>query len=117
MTERWPLGGSALRDRMAAAVADPIVPGRIRAAVDRFGDHRLTGLAELHDADGLRHQARALKASILADLPALVDRLTERAEAHGVIVHRAGDAEGACRIVAGFAGGKRVVKSKSMATE
>jgi L-lactate dehydrogenase complex protein LldF len=115
--DRWPLESTHLRDRMAAAAADPVVPGRIRVAVDRFGDHRKLGLAELDDADGLRHQARALKTSILAELPDLVGRLRERAEARGVVVHEAADADAACRIVAGIAGGKRVVKSKSMATE
>ena len=114
---RWPLATTNLRDRMAAAVADPVVPGRIQVAVERFGGHRIEGLAELDDADGLRHEARAVKASILAELPEVVARLKDRATERGVIVHDAPDAAAACRIVAAIAGGKRVVKSKSMATE
>ncbi|QXC62883.1 LUD domain-containing protein [Aquihabitans sp. G128] len=117
MTGRWPLGDSSLRDRMAAAVADPDVPGRIQVAVERFGTHRTEGLAELADPDGLRHRARALKASILADLPALVDRLEAQLQAQGATVHRASDDVEASAIVARIAAGKRVVKSKSMATE
>lgn len=102
---------------MAQAVADPDVPGRIQVAVERFGTHRTEGLAELQDPDGLRHQARALKTSILAELPALVDRLESRLVERGAIVHRASDDRAAAAIIAGIAGGRRVVKSKSMATE
>ena len=60
---------------------------------------------------------RARAGGFLADLPALVDRLCERAEAQGVVVHRAASADDACRVVTELAGGRRVVKSKSMATE
>lgn len=117
MTARWSLEGATLRERAAAATRDPAVPGRVARASDRFANHRVEGLAELHDSDGLRRSARALKRSILEDLPDLVDSLEERLVAAGATVHRAHDAAVARAAVASIAAGGRVVKAKSMITE
>ncbi|MCU1452182.1 MAG: amino acid dehydrogenase, partial [Acidimicrobiales bacterium] len=117
MTERWPLVDTTLRERMAVAVADPVVRPRVARAVDRFAGHRVEGLADLVDADGLRRVARSVKAQILADLPAQLSLLAERAEAGGTRVHWAASADDANRIIGDLAAGARVVKSKSMATE
>src|SRR5690606_35819667 len=88
--------------------------------VDRFAGHRLGGLAELDDADGLRRAARAVKAQVLADLPDLLERFADQVLARGGHVCWAPTAEDARRYVAGVveaAGATRVAKSKSMATE
>ncbi|MGH9138499.1 MAG: lactate utilization protein B, partial [Acidimicrobiales bacterium] len=118
--QRWLLGTAPLRARTAAAVGDERLRHNVAHAVDRFAGHRLTGLAELHDADGLRSAARAVRASVLADLPTIVERFADAALANGASVHWAPDAADACRYVLDVCrthDARSVVKSKSMATE
>lgn len=117
MTGHHQLEGTTLRQRTATAVADPVLRSRVGRAVDRFAGHREVSLAALDDADALRHAARALKAEILADLPAVLERLADAAESRGVHVCWADTAADANRYVARIAAGGSVVKSKSMATE
>ena len=114
------LAGTTLRGRMAAAVADPVLAGRVARAVDRFSGGRRRALAEIEDADALRTAARAIRADILADLPAVLSQLADAFEANGGHVHWAADGAEANRIVAAIAAGAgatTVVKSTSMATE
>ncbi len=117
MSGHHQLAGTTLRQRTATAVADPVLRSRVGRAVDRFAGHREVSLAALEDADGLRHAGRALKAEILADLPAVLEQLADEAQARGVHVCWADSAAEANDYVARIAGGGRVVKSKSMATE
>jgi L-lactate dehydrogenase complex protein LldF len=114
------LPGTSLRQRTAAAVADDRLRANVARAVDRFAGHRLTGLAELDDADGLRRAARAAKQQVLADLPDLLERFADRVLARGGHVCWAPTAADARRYivdVVAAAGATRVAKSKSMATE
>jgi L-lactate dehydrogenase complex protein LldF len=111
------LGTAPLRERMATAVADPVLRERTAKAVDRFASHRLTGLAELDGPDDLQAAARATRAEILSDLPAILERLADRFTALGGHVCWAATAADANAYVAAVAAGGSVVKSKSMATE
>jgi len=114
------LEGTTLRQRTAAAVADPVLRARVAKAVDRFAGGRRRALAELEDADGLRTAARSVRAEILADLPALLERMADRvAELGGHVcwAETAADANAYVADVALRAGARTVVKSKSMATE
>lgn len=118
---RWQLEVEpSLRARTAAAVADRTLGGRVARAVDRFAGHRLDGLGELVDPDGLRHAARANRQAVLADLPALAERFAANVEAAGGHVHWAATAESARAYVQEVCrshDARVVVKSKSMATE
>ncbi|MBN2623602.1 MAG: iron-sulfur cluster-binding protein [Acidimicrobiales bacterium] len=114
------LPGTTLRQRTADAVADERLRSNVARAVDRFAGHRLTGLAELDDADELRRAARAAKQQVLADLPALLERFADRVLDLGGHVCWAPTAADARRYVVQVveaAGATRVAKSKSMATE
>lgn len=114
------LTGTTLRQRTAAAVADDHLRANVARAVDRFAGHRLTGLAELDDADGLRRSARAAKQQVLADLPDLLERFADRVLARGGHVCWAATAADARHYIVdtvAAAGATRVAKSKSMATE
>jgi L-lactate dehydrogenase complex protein LldF len=97
-------------------------PGR-RAAIARLTDHqadaRVAALAELPDAGALRDRAAEIRERAIADLPTLLDRLQERLEAAGAVVHRAATAADAADTVAAIVrrSGPRVVKGKSMASE
>ena len=114
------LVGTTLRQRSAAAVADPKLRAKTAAGVDRFAGHRLVGLATLDDPDGLRAAARAIRGQILAELPTLLERFADRVLALGGHVCWAADGAEANAYIAAVAaqrGVRSVVKSKSMATE
>jgi L-lactate dehydrogenase complex protein LldF len=114
------LHGTTLRQRTAAAVADPVLRRNVARAVDRFDGHRTHGLAELNDADGLRRAARAVKGDVLARLPDLLERFADNVLAAGGHICWAPTAADANAYIAGVAeriGARTVAKSKSMATE
>jgi L-lactate dehydrogenase complex protein LldF len=114
------LPGTTLRQRTAEAVGDERLRRNVGRAVDRFAAHRITGLAELDDADGLRRAARAAKHRVLAELPDVLERFADQVIARGGNVcwaPTAGDARRYIAEVVRRAGATRVAKSKSMATE
>ncbi len=72
------------------------------------------------DPDALRRLAGEIKQHTLDHLDLYLERAEARLEANGAKVHFAADAEEACRLVLGILqsrGARRVVKTKSMATE
>jgi L-lactate dehydrogenase complex protein LldF len=106
--------------RAEAALAD----ARLRAALDKvtgaFGERRQAGFASLEDADLVRDRARAGRLRALAALAEHLERFESRLLANGAHVHWAETADEANRIVVDIAARarvRRVVKSKSMATE
>lgn len=103
-----------------AALADPALQGALERALTTSCEKRAERVAERPDWEALRDRAAAIREESVARLPELVAALTERLESAGCVVHHAEDGVAACeRIVAiaREAGARRVVKSKSMATE
>jgi iron-sulfur cluster protein len=104
---------------------------RIREVMERegetVGEHARTvnqlvehTTGQFDDYEDLRESARAIKEESIAELPSLIDSVTDAVEANGGHVHLASDAEAAneyVREVVGKSDGNRVVKSKSMTTE
>ncbi|WP_336338365.1 LUD domain-containing protein [Haloarcula brevis] len=85
-----------------------------------FNDGRYDSVADLEDYEDLKSQARAIKEDAIADLPELLDQLTETVEANGGTVYIADDAADAndyIRNVVADRDADRVVKSKSMTSE
>jgi L-lactate dehydrogenase complex protein LldF len=104
---RAALGDAQLRRNLAKAT------GTIRAK-------RAQVVGELPDWAELRAAGAALKDQVLANLDGYLVQLEEQVTARGGVVHWAGDANQANRIVAGLveaAGAREVVKVKSMATQ
>src|SRR5262245_43367988 len=102
------------------ALGDATLRGALRRATDLFAERRAAAIGGVPDWEALREQARAIKAETLARLDVHLASFAERAEAAGARVHWARDAAEACAHVAAIArsvGAKRLVKSKSMATE
>lgn len=104
---------------VAAAVADRGLHQAVATSVDR---HSIPAALALSPAErrlfGAR--ARAARLDAVRSLPALCAQFIEAAERRGMTVHTAADGEEAARIVAEIAqanGVRRIVKSKSMATE
>ncbi len=107
-------------DRFAAA------QGETRRSAVRLGskaghEKRTEALArDYADPDRLRRLAGEIKQHTLDHLDLYLDRAETHLEANGATVHFAADAEEACRTVLGILerrAAKRVVKTKSMATE
>jgi L-lactate dehydrogenase complex protein LldF len=104
---RAALGDAQLRRNLAKAT------GTIRAK-------RAQVVGELPDWAELRAAGAALKDQVLANLDGYLVQLEEQVTARGGVVHWAGDATEANRIVADLvsaAGASEVVKVKSMATQ
>jgi len=76
--------------------------------------------SSLRESDELRERARAIKDATLAELDTYLEQLDQSVRQRGGTVHWADDGGEACQIILDIvhrAGGKRVVKSKSMTTE
>jgi len=102
------------------ALRDPVLTGALRRATDLFAERRAGAISAVPDWDALRTRAAAIKAATLSRLDHYLEQFVGNAEAAGTIVHWARDAAEACAIVRALAeqhGAKRLVKSKSMATE
>ena len=105
--------------RVASAVANPGLHQAVARSVDRHSYAALAALTpevrEIYKA-----RARAARLRSVRHMAELAAQFIAQAESHGIIVHTADDAAEAVRIVAEIAkshGARRIVKSKSMATE
>src|SRR5215213_2384441 len=107
-------------DRVESALHDQTLQTALGRATTRFVANRATALEALTDADGLRDQARAIRAKALSRLDELLEQLADQVAARGGQVCWAEDGAAACRYIADLArdrGVKLIVKSKSMASE
>jgi L-lactate dehydrogenase complex protein LldF len=107
--------------RIKNALADP----DLQSALDTNAENRLLariqGYASLpEDWLVLRERAHRVRAETVTNLDQYISQFTARAEANGIIVHRANDATEAVQIVSIIAqqtGAKLVAKSKTMVSE
>jgi L-lactate dehydrogenase complex protein LldF len=99
----------------------PDVIGRpLRGTTDKLAGGRLQALAAMGDAPAARARARAARQRAVSALGESLAQFEAAARAAGIAVHRAADAADALRTVERIldgAGARRIVKSKSMATE
>lgn len=104
----------------AFGAADPVLGGAVRHTTDKLAGGRLAALEAMGDPWAARARARAARQQAVSALPESLAMFEASAQRNGTTVHRAADAEAAVRIVSGIlegASARRVVKSKSMATE
>jgi L-lactate dehydrogenase complex protein LldF len=109
-----------LEQRIEAAITDDGLHEAIGRAVHALGERRAGAFASLPNAERVRDAARASRLSGLRRLDELLVAFESNAQAAGIQVHWAADAEDAVSIVADIAhraGCTQAVKSKSMATE
>src|SRR5262245_18068282 len=107
-------------ERVEDALHDQTLQTALGRATNRFVASRAGALQALTDADGLRDQARAVRAKALARLDELLVQLAENVERRGGHVCWASDGAAARRYIVDLAharGVKLIVKSKSMAAE
>ncbi|MCO8244910.1 LUD domain-containing protein [Haladaptatus sp. AB643] len=85
-----------------------------------FNAGRYDSVSDLENYEGLKDEARSIKADAIERLSELIDRVTETVEQNGGTVYLADDAADANRYVhevVRSVDGESVVKSKSMTTE
>lgn len=102
------------------APAAPALSQAVRTTTDKLAAGRVSALADLPDAQAARNRARVARQRAVSNLSETLARFTAAAQAQGTVVHRAANADAARTLIGGIlrqAGAKRVVKSKSMATE
>jgi L-lactate dehydrogenase complex protein LldF len=108
-----------LRARAEASLGDADLQGALANMAGRFNRERERSMAEPGMAE-LRERAEAIRTDGVAALRFNLAQLESSLRSLGVHVHHAETAEDARRIIAGIAednGVRRIVKSKSMATE
>ena len=113
-------GPETFAENARAALRDTTLTGALRRATDTFAERRAGAIGQVPEWEALRTQAAAIKAHTLARLDHYLEQFATNAERAGVVVHWATDAAEACAIVRRLAadrGARRLVKSKSMATE
>jgi L-lactate dehydrogenase complex protein LldF len=94
-------------DRVEGALNDQSLQTALNRAVGHFVGGRRRALEALDDADGLRDQARAIRAKALARLDELLEQLADQVEARGGHVCWAEDGAAACRYIADLARARR----------
>ncbi len=112
--------GRDLQAEIRQALIDPSIQEAVPTATRLAAMMRRQAVVAYPGYERARDQARAIKEGAIEDLPALLERLEAAVQAVGGTVHRADDAEHACRIVVEIAAAEDVraaVKSKSMTTE
>jgi L-lactate dehydrogenase complex protein LldF len=108
--------GKDMRARTQRAVEDPTLQSALRNLDRRLHTARAVEAAH-HD---WKDHAAAIRRETLADLDGWLAKLEESLRARGVVVHRAAtpdDARAVILDVVRHHGARRIVKSKSMATE
>ena len=90
-------------DRVESALHDQTLQTALGRATTRFVANRANALEALIDADGLRDQARAIRAKALSRLDELLEQLADQVAARGGQVCWAEDGAAACRYIADLA--------------
>jgi len=106
--------------RVRSALGNERLHVALGRATEALRSRRSVALGSLDGFDDVRDLARKIKLELLADLSSHLQRFEERLVANGVQVHWAETGADANRIVTEIAkshGVRRIVKSKSMATE
>ncbi|MCJ8268409.1 MAG: LutB/LldF family L-lactate oxidation iron-sulfur protein [Psychrosphaera sp.] len=99
---------------------DPQLRDNFRGAMDYLMDKRQAAFTDEDEWATLAEQCKQIKQRCLLKLPYLLEQLEENLQRNGIEVHWAETTEQANEIIAGLiakAGGKTVVKGKSMVSE
>ncbi|HEX9179369.1 MAG TPA: LutB/LldF family L-lactate oxidation iron-sulfur protein [Burkholderiales bacterium] len=110
----------AFRQRSTEAVNNPAQRKNFRGAMDFLQAKRRAQFPEEAELAGLRDLGEAIRRYSLSRLPDLLEQLERNLRANGIQVHWAENAEQANAVaieIARRAGGRRVIKGKSMVSE
>ena len=90
---------TTFRNKIRTAIADDALQAALDANAERRVAGRIQAFASLPDWQERRQRAHAVRAEVIARLDEYLDRFTAQATANGIIVHRAGDAAEAVKII------------------
>lgn len=107
--------------KIGQALADPALQSALDANAERRRSARQQSYASLpEDLASMRQRAKAARQRTIDNLDSLLGQFVHRAEANGLIVHQAADAQQAIAIVLDIAQrhqARLITKSKSMVSE
>ena len=111
---------TSFRKRINESLAD----AHLQAALDGNAERRIRvrqeAMASLADPQGLRLRAHAIRAEVIDALESYLEQFIHKAQANGMIIHRAADAAQAREIVLHLArhhSARLIAKSKTMVSE
>jgi L-lactate dehydrogenase complex protein LldF len=110
----------SFHDAIHASITNPILQIALEANTVRRTSGRLAAFASVPDHQERRARAHAVRAEVVTHLEEYLEKFTERAQANGMIVHRAADTAEAIGTVLSIAqehNAHLVAKSKSMISE
>ncbi|MFQ6111644.1 MAG: LutB/LldF family L-lactate oxidation iron-sulfur protein [Nitrospinota bacterium] len=113
-------GSASFEERAHRAISNPRLQAALDAVTLSFKEKRRAAFETLPDAEALKDRARQIRDHTFRNLPRHLIELEEKVRANGGHVFWAESAEDACRYAVTLAkarGVRRVVKSKSMASE
>ncbi len=102
------------------ALANPVLQDALDGNAQRRILGRLQALATLDDPQAMRQRAHAVRAEAISNLDRYLDQFTAQAQANGIIVHKAADAQEANRTILEIArqnDARLIAKSKTMLSE
>ncbi|MDO6763060.1 LutB/LldF family L-lactate oxidation iron-sulfur protein [Agarivorans sp. 1_MG-2023] len=111
---------SQFKRQASDALADQQLRQNFRGAMDYLQKKRKDAFSDEDELAQLRLHAENIRQRCLSKLPQLLEQLEQNCQANGIQVHWAEDANQAQQLIAELiqqAGGKKVVKGKSMVTE
>lgn len=114
------LDADGFRGHTTEHLQKPHQRGALHAATDLITERRGRAVGGVDEWERLREQAATIKAEVTGRLDHYLEQFVSQAEAKGVHVHWARDAEEACGIIAKLADATAsgaIVKAKSMVTE
>ncbi|GDY24523.1 iron-sulfur cluster-binding protein [Agarivorans sp. Toyoura001] len=111
---------SQFKRQASESLADQQLRQNFRGAMDYLQKKRKDAFSDEDELAQLRLHAENIRQRCLSKLPQLLEQLEQNCQANGIQVHWAEDTRQAQQLIADLiqqAGGKKVVKGKSMVTE
>lgn len=109
-----------LKTEIAEKLQDEVLRGALGRFAEAYPIARAKAYENVPDIDALRDEVRCTKQRVVKNLDAVADRFEESAKARGAKVFRAADGDALKKYLLDLCkekGVKRIVKSKSMASE
>ncbi len=109
------------QQQIQKALENPSLQGALDGNAEKRRTARSTGYASLReDPETLRARLHEMRKDVIENLDAYLEQFCQQAQAHGMIIHHAANASQAIELALDIirqAGGKRIVKSKTMVGE
>jgi L-lactate dehydrogenase complex protein LldF len=109
------------QQQIQKALENPSLQGALDGNAEKRRTARSTGYASLReDPETLRARLHQMRQDVIENLDAYLEQFSQQAQAHGMIIHHAANSSQAIELALDIirqAGGKRIVKSKTMVGE